>query len=416
MPYNARLTQLHAYPFTKLNALLDGVKPDASKSKISLAIGEPQHPAPDAVLAALQNKLSEINRYPSTKGELALREAIAAWLNQRYGLDEGIIDEENILPALGTREALFAVAQCFVDADDHAHKPLVLMPSPFYQIYEGAAIMAGALPHYLPATEPNGFNPDFKSVPIEVWEQTQLLYVCNPANPTGATLSVDEYLYLLEKAVRYDFIICSDECYSEIYPDESMPVKGVLDAVQALPSQQAQQEALDHCLVFNSLSKRSNLAGMRSGFVAGGRSLIEHFLLYRTYHGSAMALHHQFASVAAWSDEQHVVTNREQYRVKMLAARERIAKVPQLALAPTHGGFCLWVKVPGCDQAFASGLYEKEHIVVLPGSFLARDIAGQKNPGSGYIRIALVQAAAECDEAIKRLCSFAEEYDGCSEN
>lgn len=415
MRYNKRLDELHAYPFARLKALLDGVCPPADKSRVSLGIGEPQHPALAKVLDVLAHELKEINRYPATAGLPELKEAICDWLTGRYSLSDNLLNTENVLPVVGTREALFAIAQCLVDVEparvgdpeSSYEKPLVLMPSPFYQIYEGAAIMAGAEPRYLPSTEVSGFQPDFTQVDEADWQRCRVLYLCNPSNPTGAVLQIDDYTELLALAVRHDFVICSDECYSEIYPDEDKPTTGLLEAVHRIESEAERRKVLEHCIVFNSLSKRSNLAGMRSGFVAGGAKLLEKFLLYRTYHGSAMPLHHQAASIVAWKDEQHVVENRALYREKMQYAFEKISAVNAFSLVKPKGGFCLWVKVPGCDQAFAKGLYESEHLVVLPGSYLARDVNGE-NAGCGFIRIAIVQDFETCMAAVERLCRYAE--------
>lgn len=410
MPYNSRLDSLHPYPFAKLNQLLASVVADDRRERISLAIGEPQHAPPAVALQTLKESLDSIKRYPSTAGEPALRQAICDWLTKRFSLSDGLVTKENILPALGTREALFAAAQTVVDSAtqvDIDYPPLVLMPSPFYQIYEGAAIMAGAAPYYLPATQANEFKPDFGLVPESVWQRCQLLYVCNPSNPTGAVLTIAEYQFLLEQARKYDFVICSDECYSEIYLDEQAPVVGLLDAIESLPSDALKKQSLEQSLIFNSLSKRSNLAGMRSGFVAGGNKLIEHFLLYRTYHGSAMPLYHQQASRVTWGDESHVQENRALYREKIIEACQLINSNANLSVVVPEGGFCLWVAVSGCDQAFAKELYRQQNVVVLPGSYLARDIDG-KNAGSGFVRIAMVQQKTQCLEAIARICKFAD--------
>ena len=410
MSYNSRLDSLHPYPFAKLSQLLAGVVADDGKKKISLAIGEPQHVPPEITLQVLKDSLHSITRYPSTAGEPALRQSICDWLTKRYSLSDGLVTQENILPALGTREALFAVAQTLVNVTGHedvSNKPLVLMPSPFYQIYEGAAIMAGATPYYLPATQADEFKPDFSLVPESVWQRCQLFYICNPSNPTGAVLTISEYQFLLEQARKYDFVICSDECYSEIYLDEQAPVLGLLDAIESLSSNSLKQQSLQQALVFNSLSKRSNLAGMRSGFVAGGSKLIERFLLYRTYHGSAMPLYHQQASRVSWADELHVQENRALYREKIIEACQLINSHKRLSVTVPEGGFCLWVAVSGCDQAFTKALYRQQNVVVLPGSYLARDIDG-RNAGAGFVRIALVQQKEQCLEAIARICKFAD--------
>ncbi|MGB5325810.1 MAG: succinyldiaminopimelate transaminase [Pseudomonadales bacterium] len=394
---NPRLQQLHDYPFTRLGALLAGVAPPAAGNVLSLSVGEPQHPPPVFVAEALTAALGNLPRYPSTQGGDALRETIAHWLVNRYGLAAtGVDPASQLLPVQGTREALFAAAQFIVAPSAGA---LVAMPAPFYQIYEGAALMAGATPLYLPCTRDNGFVPELDAVPTAHWQRCQLVYVCNPANPTGAVLDAAFYTKLLALADRYDFVVASDECYSEIYLDEAAPVPGLLQVCNALG-----RDDFARCLVFNSLSKRSNLAGLRSGFVAGDAALIAAFLRYRTYHGSAMPLHHQAASIAAWGDESHVVANRARYREKIQASSAVLQGVLRFEIPA--GGFCLWADCGVDDEAFARRLYAQQGVKVLPGSYLAREIDGV-NPASGYLRLALVQPLEQCLAAVRRIAAFA---------
>ena len=403
---NPRLSQLHDYPFTRLNRLLEGVEPNKALTPISLAIGEPQHAPPPAALDALTATLSNINRYPTTGGQKELREAIGDWISRRYGLTGNTFDAQaHVLPVQGSREALFAAAQFVVDSSGD-QSPVVLLPSPFYQIYEGAALMAGAEPVYLPLRAENNFSIDFSSLDPELLDRCSMVFLCNPSNPTGTSVGEDDYRQLLVLAEQHDFIIASDECYSEIYPVESEPLVGLLQVACARSTQAADDaDPLKRVLVFNSLSKRSNLAGLRSGFVAGGKELISAFLKYRTYHGSAMPLHHQAASIAAWGDESHVIENRVAYRNKLAAAVEQLAAVSGVDISYPQGGFCLWLRVGGCDQDFARDLFEACHVVVLPGSFLARDVDGF-NAGHGYIRMAMVHDATVCEEAVTRLVHF----------
>lgn len=413
VPLNSRLQRLQDYPFTRLAKLLNEVEPNQQLTPISLGIGEPQHKPPAFVRETMLSAIDSINRYPGTVGTDDLQRAIKGWLNQRYGLSDGFVSSSlSVLPVQGTREALFAAAQFIIDADrSKAAKPLVVIPSPFYQIYEGAAIMAGAEVFYQPLQIEDKFvaNPD--ALPNDILQRCKLMYVCNPSNPTGAKLSIEHYSTLLSLAEEYGFIIASDECYSEIYPDENQPIPGLLSAIARLangnPSRASQ--LLEHCLIFNSLSKRSNLAGLRSGFVAGGKQLLEKFLLYRTYHGSAMPLHHQKVSVACWQDEAHVVQNRQHYREKLQSAYVKLRAEDNLQVDLPQGGFCLWVGVPGCDQVFAQTLYKDQSVTVLPGSYLARENNGS-NPGYGYVRLAMVHAPEVCDDAISRICQHAQSY------
>lgn len=393
---NPNLHKLYDYPFTRLRALLAGCEPGGEGQPLSLSVGEPQHAPPQFVRDALIDALDGLQRYPATQGNAPLRQAIANWLVQRYSLGEtGIDPVTQVLPVQGTREALFAAAQFIVDA---SHDAQVFMPAPFYQIYEGAAFMAGAAPLYLPCTADNGFTPDLQSVSDEHWRRCQLFYICNPSNPTGKVYDAAFYTKLLELADQHDFVVVSDECYSEIYADESAPTPGLLQVCKQLG-----RDGFERCLVFNSLSKRSNLAGLRSGFVAGDARLLAAFLRYRTYHGSAMPLHHQAASVAAWQDEQHVQENRARYREKINAVCEALDG--HMRFERPAGGFCLWANCGGDDEIFARGLYARQGVTVLPGSYLARDVAGG-NPASGYLRLALVQPLSQCIEAAQRIQAF----------
>lgn len=396
---NSGLKNLHAYPFERLTSLLEGITVAENKSAISLAIGEPKHPTPEFILDALKSNLGDIAIYPTTKGTVELRTAISNWLCQRFNLPATSIDpEQNVLPVSGTREALFAIAQTVIG--DQEEQPIVILPNPFYQIYEGAALLAGAEPFYLNCTEENNFIPDFSSVPENIWQRCQLVYLCTPGNPTGAIVSQDHVKHLLELAEKYDFVIASDECYSEIYLNEEEPPLGLLECANNLGNSEFKR-----CLVFHSLSKRSNVPGLRSGFVAGDNELIANFLRYRTYHGCAMSLSVQKTSIAAWGDEAHVKENRDKYREKFNRFCDILS--PVLDMTPPSASFYLWPKLPDSDTNFARNLYTSENIKVLPGSFLSRDIDGV-NPGQNRIRIALVSEVEECVEAANRIKEFIE--------
>jgi N-succinyldiaminopimelate aminotransferase len=388
------LDHLHPYPFQKLSALLRDVAPPADKPHIALSIGEPRHPPPAFVLQELSANLDSISRYPVTRGSDNLRQAIADWLSTRFKAK--VSADTQVLPVNGTREALFAFAQCVVDNSKDA---AVIMPNPFYQIYEGAAILAGAQPWYLNTSSDNGFIPDIDSIPESVWKACQLFYACSPGNPTGAVMPESHWLRLLDYADRYDFVIAADECYSEIYPDESNPPAGLLQVCT-----NSGRDDFSRCVVFHSLSKRSNLPGLRSGFVAGDAEILKQFLLYRTYHGCAMSLPVQIASIAAWKDEQHVYENRQQYREKFSAVL-RILQ-PWLPVAQPEASFYLWPELPGIDDTtFTRGLFEQQHVTVLPGSYLSRD-SGHVNPGSNRVRMALVAETDKCIEAATRIADF----------
>ncbi|WP_342650741.1 succinyldiaminopimelate transaminase [Pseudomonas sp. REB1044] len=393
---NHALTQLQPYPFEKLRALLGSVKPAADKRAIALSIGEPKHESPAFVAKALADNLDKLAVYPSTLGLPALRQAIGQWCERRFGVPAGWLDaERHILPVNGTREALFAFTQAVVNRADDG---LVVSPNPFYQIYEGAALLAGAIPHYLPCLESNGFNPDFGAVPAEVWQRCQILFLCSPGNPTGALVPMDTLKQLIALADEHDFVIAADECYSELYFDEEAPPPGLLSACAELG-----RNDFKRCVVFHSLSKRSNLPGLRSGFVAGDAEIIKPFLLYRTYHGCAMPVQTQLASIAAWQDEAHVRANRDQYRAKYEAVLQILQ--PVMDVQRPDGSFYLWAKVPGCDADFTRDLFQAEHVTVVPGSYLSRDVDGV-NPGAGRVRMALVAPLAECIEAAQRIRAF----------
>lgn len=393
---NPALTKLYSYPFERLAQLIEGLTPAPGKSPIALSIGEPKHPTPGFIVEAASNHLQGLGAYPTTRGTAALREAIAVWLVRRFQIPAGAIDpDRHVLPVNGTREALFAIAHCIID---HCQAPLVVMPNPFYQIYEGAALLAGAKPYYIDCTAANHFLPDFHAVPEQVWQRCQLLYLCSPGNPAGAVLDLETLAEIIELAQRFDFIIASDECYSEIYFDESAPPSGLLQAAVQLGLNDFRR-----CLVFHSLSKRSNAPGLRSGFVAGDADLISLFLRYRTYHGCAMPLPTQAASIAAWKDEHHVVENRQRYREKFAAVLDILAPVFPASLP--MGGFYLWPETPTPDTDFARELYRCENVLVLPGRFLGRETGGV-NPGERRIRLALVAPIDKCIEAAWRIKNF----------
>jgi len=389
---NPAIKDLHSYPFTKLRAIFEGLHPNHEMTPIKLSIGEPQHPAPEFVRNIVATHTDQLARYPTTAGLPELRETIATWLRQRFQLVT-IDAEQQVLPVTGTREALFAFVQAAIDPGRPAH---VLMPNPFYQIYEGAALLAGAIPDYLSCTPANGFKPDFASVSEKQWQDCQLLFICSPANPTGAVLSLDEMQQLIQLADTHDFIIASDECYSEIWFGQQPP--GLLEACAAMGRYDYRR-----CVVFHSLSKRSNLPGMRSGFCAGDAELLQPFLLYRTYHGCAMPLHHQLASIAAWQDEQHVEDNRRQYRKKFSAVLDILSD--SMTVHQPDAGFYLWAATPQDDKNFARAVKQHCNVTVLPGSFLSREVNGI-NPGSGYVRMALVASLDDCINAAQRIERF----------
>ena len=391
---NPNLDQLNPYPFEKLARLLHDRQPPRHLDPILLSIGEPQHPPPHFVAESLIAHLHQLSSYPTTRGRIELREAIAEWLGRRFGLGADLIDpERQVLPVCGTREALFAIAQCVVDRG--AGDALVLMPNPFYQIYEGAALLAGAEPGYLDCTPETGYLPDLDAVDARRWRRCQLLYICTPGNPAGAVMPHDYLARLIELAERHDFVIASDECYAEIYHDENAPPPGLLGIAAAIG-----HRSLRRCLAFHSLSKRSSLPGLRSGFVAGDAGIIDAFLRYRTYQGCALPTATQSASIAAWRDEAHVVDNRARYREKF----DRVGELLSATLAPPMptAGFYLWAPTPIDDTEFARRLYAEQNVTVLPGRYLARD-AGRGNPGEGRVRMALVAPLDECVDAARRI-------------
>ena len=394
---NPDLSLLHPYPFEKLAALKAAVSAPAQLNDIMLSIGEPKHEPPAFVLDTLVKNLGKLSNYPTTKGLPELRDAIAAWATKRFHLNAGTFTaDKNVLPVNGTREALFAFAQAIIDRNKN--NPLVVSPNPFYQIYEGAALLSGAEPYFLNCTADNNFIPDFASVPADVWERCQLLFICSPGNPTGAVMSSAQLKQLIALADQYDFVIASDECYSELYFDEQNPPVGLLQVCAELG-----RDDFARCVVFHSLSKRSNLPGLRSGFVGGDAKILEKFLLYRTYHGCAMPVPTQLASVTAWQDEQHVIDNREAYRQKFDAVLAILDGV--LDVKKPDASFYLWPKTPIKVEAFAQQLFAQQKVTVLPGSFLAREANGV-NPGEDYVRMALVAPLAECIEAATRIKAF----------
>lgn len=393
---NPNLDRLQAYPFQKLSALLADTKP-AGLAPIALHIGEPRHPTPEFIRAALVANLDGLAKYPATASGEGLRRAIAGWLERRYGL-KAIDPQTQIIPVNGSREALFAFAQAVIDAS--RDEAVVVSPNPFYQIYEGAALLAGAAPHYLNALPQNGLACRCDELPESVWRRAQLVYVCSPGNPTGHVMTLDEWRTLFELSDRHGFVIAADECYSEIHFDEDAPPLGALQAAQQLG-----RDGYPRLVMFSSLSKRSNVPGMRSGFVAGDAAILKKFLLYRTYHGCAMSPPIQMASIAAWNDEAHVIDNRRLYREKFDAVIDVLR--PALDVERPQAAFYLWLRTPGPDVEFTRRLYETQNVSVLPGSFLARDAHGV-NPGAGHVRIALVALLAECTEAAWRIREFVE--------
>ena len=396
MTMNPDMTRLQPYPFERLARLFGGFTPPDGLQEISLSIGEPRHATPGFITEEVITHLHGLSNYPVTRGTTALRAAIATWLTARFALPAGSIDPETmVLPVNGTREALFAFAQCSVD---RRSAPLVAMPNPFYQIYEGAALLAGAEPYFLNTTRATGYRPDFDSVPRETWSRCQLVYICTPGNPTGAVMPVGQLQQLIRLADEHDFIIASDECYSEIYPEGGAAPVGLLAAAADMG-----RTDFRRCMVFHSLSKRSNAPGLRSGFVAGDAALIAHFLRYRTYHGCAMPPATQAASQRAWGDERHVSENRRLYTRKLDAVLPILA--PLLDVQAPEAGFYLWARTPGDDAEFARALHVHCNVTVLPGSFLSRPVAGF-NPGQGYIRMALVAPLEDCIEAAQRIKAY----------
>ncbi len=394
---NPNLSRLQAYPFERLRQLFASVQPNPAFTPISLGIGEPRHAAPELVKQAYCDAILHsggLSVYPATAGDASLRSAITQWLQRRYGLP---LSSAQILPINGSREALIAFAQTVLQPRADGQAALVVCPNPFYQIYEGAAYLAGAEPFFVNSDPQRNFAQDWDSVPQAVWSRTQLLFVCSPGNPAGAVMPLSEWAKLFDLSDRYGFVIASDECYSEIYFRDEAPLGG-LEAAAKLG-----RSDFKNLVSFTSLSKRSNVPGMRSGFCAGDAALIKQFLLYRTYHGSAMSPVVQAASAAAWNDESHVVDNRAKYRAKFAQVTPMLSSVLDVALP--DAGFYLWAKVKGSDTDFARELLANYNVTVLPGSFLAREAHGS-NPGAGRIRMALVAETDECVEATGRIVQF----------
>ena len=429
---NPGLKFCHPYPFEKLAQLKQGIIAPQDKPHIDLSIGEPVHATPTFIQQALFEHINGLGTYPTTKGILSLRQAIADWLSFRFKIPSATIDPETqVLPVSGTREALFSIAQCVVDTSQ-ANKPIVVMPNPFYQIYEGAALLAGAEPYFLNTLEASGYLPDFDSVPEEIWQRCQLIYICSPGNPSGAVMPQTSQEKLIHLAEKYDFTIASDECYSELYDDEDNPPTGLLQTAHAMGN-----TAFKRCLIFHSLSKRSNAPGLRSGFVAGDAEILQSYFQYRTYQGCAMPLPTQQASILAWQDETHVIENRQLYRDKFAAFIDILSEACDIH--KPAASFYVWLKIslpddlqgrrecgewpgtiaadlqgrrecgklPGATAAekFAKQLFAQENVTVLPGSYLSREFAGI-NPGQNHVRIALVALLAECIEAAYRIKNF----------
>ncbi len=396
---NPNLDRLHPYPFEKLNQLKQGCQPPSDKPHIALSIGEPKHATPAFIHQTFTENLSGIAKYPTTKGIPELRLAISQWLSKRFAIpDRQINHETQVLPVSGTREALFSFAQACFDPDK-TEKDLILMPNPFYQIYEGAAILAGATPYYMNTPKQQNYLIDIDAVPASIWQRCQLIYICSPGNPTGQVLGLKDHVKLFHLAEKYDFIIASDECYTEIYADEDKPPQGLLQSAYL-----SGNTAFKRCMIFQSLSKRSNAPGLRSGFVAGDSELIERYFLYRTYQGCALPVSTQHASISAWNDESHVISNRDKYREKYQAFIEILE--PHCSITQPPASFYLWLETPIDDIEFAKQLFRKENITVLPGSFLSRETDDGINPGKNHVRIALVAEISECKQAAERIKNF----------
>ncbi len=393
---NPGLARCHPYPFEKLAQLKQGIIAPASKPHIAMSIGEPAHATPTFIQQTLLEYSQGLGTYPTTKGIPELRQAIAQWLSLRFNIPAESIDPETqVLPVSGTREALFSIAQAIIDPGE---KAVVMMPNPFYQIYEGAALLAGAEPYFLNTTEANGYLPDFAAVPEAVWQRCKLVYVCSPGNPSGAIIPQGELEKLIHLAEKYHFIIASDECYSELYDDETKPPVGLLQAAYTMGN-----TAFKHCIVFHSLSKRSNAPGLRSGFVAGDADILKSYFQYRTYQGCAMPIPTQHASIKAWQDEAHVIENRKLYQEKFTAFIDILKDDCDIKKPPAS--FYIWLKTSLLDTLFAQQLFAQQNITVLPGSYLSREFAGI-NPGAYHVRIALVAPLADCTDAAQRIKDF----------
>lgn len=395
---NPDLNRLHPYPFEKLAKLKAGITGPEHLAPISLGIGEPKHPSPEFVKQVIADNLDKLANYPTTKGSDALREAMSQWATRRFHLAPGSLSAaRHIVPVNGTREGIFSLVQAVID---NAKAATVVSPNPFYQVYEGAAFLAGATPVYLPCDASNHFIPDFDTIRADVWEQCQILFLCSPGNPSGAVIPRATLVRVLELADKHDFIVASDECYSELYPDEAQPPEGLLQTCATIG-----RHDFARCVVFHSLSKRSNLPGLRSGFVAGDANILTGFLQYRTYHGCAMPIHNQLASIAAWGDEQHVQENRRAYRAKFEAVVPILRQVMKVDFP--DAGFYLWPQTPDGidDETFARELCAQQNVHLLPGRYLSRSVNGY-NPGENRVRMALVAPLQECVEAAERIVTF----------
>ena len=397
---NPFLDSLLPYPFERMNALKAGLHVRSNSPHIALSIGEPKHATARFLVDAATDVGSVragLGTYPATRGSESLRAAMSAWATTRFALPPGTLSAiKHVLPVSGTREALFSFAQCVLSGRSGS---CAVLPNPFYQIYEGAILLRGTAPYYVACPESTGYVPDFDSVPTQVWESCELLFLCTPGNPTGAVIPLDQLTRLIALADRYDFIIASDECYSEIYPDEGRPPAGLLQACAATG-----RDDFARCVVFHSLSKRSNLPGLRSGFVAGDAAILERFFLYRTYHGCAMPAHVQHVSELAWADESHVVDNRALYREKFATITPMLA--PVLGVREPEAGFYYWPRTPIDDESFTRRLFVEENVTVLPGRYLSRP-QGAADPGANRIRMAMVAELAECIDAAERIVRFA---------
>ncbi len=395
---NSRLDKLKEYPFQRLNRLLNGLDPATDKERIILSLGEPKHKPPSFILEILADGAHLLAGYPSTRGEERLRKSICKWLSRRFAINQELLDPaSHVLPVSGSREAIFSFIQAAINRNTH-NPARVVMPNPFYQIYEGATIMAGATPYFLNSTEENFWLPQLDNVPVHIWQDTQLLILCSPDNPTGSVIPAEIYSKALDLADRHDFIVAADECYSEIYSDENNPPVGLLQIAM-----EKGRASFERCIVFHSLSKRSNLPGLRSGFVAGDSSLIDAYFKYRTYHGCVPNRLTQAVSVAAWDNDDHVVQNRAVYREKFTAVVDILQDV--LQLNNPAAGFYLWPRTPGNAEDFSRELFVNENVVTLPGTYLARDTVNG-NPGQNRVRIALVAELQECIDAARRIRHF----------
>ena len=396
---NGRLELLAAYPFERLARLKSGIQPPAALPHIAMSIGEPKHAPPPFVVEALRRELARLDSYPATAGLPETRASISAWLKRRFNVH--VSPDTMVLPVNGTREALFSFVQAMISTGGTQSKPVVAMPNPFYQIYEGAALLAGAEPVFLNTTAAGRFQPDLDGVPAEIWRRCEVLFLCTPGNPTGAVLSLEFLRHALKLAEKYDFIVASDECYAELYRDEANPPPSLLQAALADGN-----TSFERCMVFHSLSKRSSVPGLRSGFVAGDAKLIKPYLLYRTYHGCAMPVPTQLASIAAWDDDAHAAANRALYREKF--ARVLPILAPVLDVVEPDGAFYLWPDVQCDDETFTRDLYATQNLTILPGSYLARMSRGVANPGRQRVRISLVAPVEECVAAAQRIRNFLE--------